>query len=155
MIRPATLDDAPALGALSYAATHAGYAEFADDLGGLPTVAEQVADWRRHLAGEGAGWTWLAEDDDAVVGLVTGSPDHLDEVMVLPDRFRRGIGTALLAHAEQAAREHGSRSLTLWTYPGNARARSLYEARGWVPDGDAPEPARLGPQVQYRKALGP
>lgn len=154
MIRRATVDDAPALGALSFAATHAGYGEFADELGALPSVAEQVADWRRHLAAEGAGWSWLAADEDAVVGLVTGSPEHLDELMVLPDRFGRGVGSALLAHAESAAREHGSTSLTLWTYTANARARGLYERRGWKLDGDA-EPGRLGAQVQYRKALAP
>jgi GNAT superfamily N-acetyltransferase len=152
VIRAATVEDAPALGALAFAASHAGYGEFADDLRALPDVADQVADWRRHLAAEGAGWTWVAEDDDAIVGLVTGSAEHVDELMVLPDRVGRGIGSALLAHIEAAAGAEGTTSMTLRTYTANARARGLYEQRGWVLDGDA-EDGRLGPQVQYRKAL--
>ncbi len=152
MIRPASLDDAPALGALSFAATHAGYGEFAEDLRALPTVAEQVADWRRHLAERGAGWTWIAEDDDAIVGLVTGSAEHLDEVMVLPEKFGLGIGKALLTHFEAAAREAGSTRLTLWVYEANARARAVYERSGWTLDGPAAEDGRLGAQVQYSKA---
>ncbi len=153
MIRPAGVEDASALGALSFAATHAGYAAWAEELGELPTVVEQVADWRGRLAAGGAGWTWLAEDDDAVVGLVSASPERVEELMVLPDRFGRGIGTALLAHAEAAAREAGGTRLTLVTYTANARARALCERHGWVLDGDA-EPGRIGPQVRYAKALG-
>lgn len=153
MIRAASVDDAPALGALAYAAAHAGYGEFADDLRALPSVAEEVADWRRHLTERGAGWTWLAEDDDAVVGLVTGSAEHLDEVMVLPDRFGVGIGKALIAHFEAAAFEAGSARLTLWTYAENARARAVYERLGWTLDAAAADDGRLGARVQYSKAL--
>ena len=89
-----------------------------------------------------------------LMGLVTGSPQHVDELMVLPDRFGRGVGSALLAHAEAAAREDGSTSITLWTYAANARGRTFCEQHGWELDGDA-EPGRLGAQVQYRKALAP
>lgn len=152
MIRPATVDDAAALGALSFAATQAGYAEFVDDLRGRPNVAERVADWRRHLSAEGAGWTWVAVDEDVLVGLVTGTDAHLEELMVLPDRFGQGVGSELLQHFEEAARANGSTDLTLWTYAENTRAREFYEARGWRLDGDGDD-GRHGPQVQFRKVL--
>ena len=153
MIRPATVEDAPALAAVHVGAMLAGYAEFADDLSALPGIAERVPGWRAWLTGQGAGWTWLAEDDDAIVGVVAARPGHVDELMVLPDRFGCGVGGALLAHAEAAIEAGGSASATLCTYAANARSRGLYEHHGWTLDGDA-DPGTLGPQVRYRKELG-
>jgi ribosomal protein S18 acetylase RimI-like enzyme len=43
----------------------------------------------------------------------------------------RGIGGHLLAFAEEWARTHGCRFITLGVFPGNARARALYERHGY------------------------
>ena len=51
---------------------------------------------------------------------------------VLPDHARRGIGRALLAHAIAHARDAGIEQLTLTVTQGNAAARELYAAAGFV-----------------------
>lgn len=45
-----------------------------------------------------------------------------------------GVGRALLAHAEEWARRHGLKLLTLNVFAGNARARRVYEKAGFVPE---------------------
>lgn len=151
MIRPATVEDATKLAAVEVGAMLAGYAEFADDLSALPSIAEEVAAWRGVLR-DGAAGVWLAEDDGTALGLVACSRGRLDELMVLPDRWGDGVGAALLAHAEEALRASGAASATLWLYEANTRARGFYERRGWVLDAGA-DRGVLGPQLQYRKQL--
>jgi ribosomal protein S18 acetylase RimI-like enzyme len=53
---------------------------------------------------------------------------------VAPGFDRRGIGRALLAYAERWAREHHCRHVTLAVFPGNERARALYERAGYGTD---------------------
>jgi ribosomal protein S18 acetylase RimI-like enzyme len=43
----------------------------------------------------------------------------------------RGIGARLLEFSEAFARDHGCRFITLGVFPGNARARALYERHGY------------------------
>lgn len=62
----------------------------------------------------------------------TGSPNcHISDIVVVPEMDGRGIGSRLLAFAEQWARQHDCRFLTLGVFPGNARARALYERHGY------------------------
>jgi ribosomal protein S18 acetylase RimI-like enzyme len=58
----------------------------------------------------------------------------LEDLFVDPDYRRRGVGSALLRHAERFARDtHGSR-LSLFTARTNLIAQALYEANGYVRD---------------------
>jgi ribosomal protein S18 acetylase RimI-like enzyme len=59
---------------------------------------------------------------------------HVSDLAVAPGCDRRGIGGAMLVHAEAWARTHRCKLLTLSVFPGNARARSLYERTGFAPD---------------------
>jgi len=59
---------------------------------------------------------------------------HIADLAVSPRHEGRGVGRALLAHAEAWAREHRCRLMTLAVFPGNARARALYEAAGYGAD---------------------
>jgi ribosomal protein S18 acetylase RimI-like enzyme len=59
---------------------------------------------------------------------------HISDLAVAPGHDGRGIGSALLAHAETWARSHRCKLLTLAVFPGNARARSLYERSGFTTD---------------------
>lgn len=79
---------------------------------------------------------WL---DGALAGTVTldlataENQPHvaaLQKMMVDPTARRRGIGRALLRRAEQAARAHGRRLVSLDTRAGSA-AEALYRAEGW------------------------
>ena len=66
------------------------------------------------------GQVWVAAGDDdrpvgfAVVSILDGNA-HLDELDVLPDHGRRGLGTALVETACTWARSVGYRAITLST----------------------------------------
>jgi ribosomal protein S18 acetylase RimI-like enzyme len=103
-------------------------------------------DLARHLAEQPPGsHVFVAEDDagervgflhlQTVSDYFTGAQNcHVADVAVAPEREGRGIGSALLAHAEDWARQHRCRHLTLAVFPGNARARALYERHGFGVD---------------------
>jgi len=54
---------------------------------------------------------------------------------VEPAFARSGVGAALMAGAEAAARSEGRGQMKLWVLAENPRARSFYEAQGYAPDG--------------------
>ena len=59
---------------------------------------------------------------------------HVADLAVAQGHDGRGIGRALLAHAETWAKRHRCKLLTLAVFPGNARARALYERTGFTAD---------------------
>lgn len=68
----------------------------------------------------------------ATVDFLTGAPNcHISDLAVAPAMDGRGVGSHLLAFAETWARERGCRFVTLGVFPGNARARALYERHGY------------------------
>ncbi|KRE90755.1 GCN5 family acetyltransferase [Frateuria sp. Soil773] len=105
------------------------------------------SDLAHHLDDQPANsFLFVAEDaqDGAPVGFVhlqkvqdyfTGRTNcHISDLAVAPAHEGRGIGKALLAHAEDWAREHRCALVTLSVFPGNERARALYEASGYATD---------------------
>lgn len=60
----------------------------------------------------------------------------LEDLFVDPGARRAGIGAALLAHAEQFARETGASRMTLSTAHANTPAQRLYERHGWILDNE-------------------
>lgn len=101
------------------------------------------ADVARHLAEQPPGsHVFVAEDDageragflhlQTVPDWFTGARNcHISDLAVAPALDGRGIGRALLEFAEAWAREHHCRHLTLAVFPGNERARALYERSGF------------------------
>lgn len=59
---------------------------------------------------------------------------HISDLVVTPGNDGRGIGSALLAHAHAWAKEQHCRHITLAVFPGNTRARALYERHGYGVD---------------------
>ena len=59
---------------------------------------------------------------------------HIADLAVAPCHEGRGVGQALLAHAERWAKVHRCKLLTLSVFPGNTRARALYERDGFAVD---------------------
>jgi len=59
---------------------------------------------------------------------------HVSDLAVATGQDGRGIGRALLAHAETWARGHRCKGLTLSVFPANTRARDLYERAGFAAD---------------------
>jgi len=101
------------------------------------------ADVERHLAEQPAGThIFVAEDEGGqrvgflhlqmVTDYFTAAQNcHVSDLAVAPGCDGRGIGRALLAHAERWARERHCRHVTLAVFPGNERARALYERAGY------------------------
>ena len=57
---------------------------------------------------------------------------HLLNITVDPALHRRGYGLALLAHANDCARDKGMRSVMLEVRPSNHRALAIYERYGFT-----------------------
>ena len=103
-------------------------------------------DVARHLREQPAGThIFVAEDEDAVlVGFLhlqttadyfTHAQNcHIADLAVAPERDGQGVGSALLLFAEDWAKRHRCRHLTLAVFPGNERARALYERHGYGVD---------------------
>jgi ribosomal protein S18 acetylase RimI-like enzyme len=103
-------------------------------------------DLGRHLDEQPANsYVFVAEDaEGARAGFIhlqktqdffTGRGNcHISDLAVAPRHEGRGVARALLGHAEAWAREHQCQLLTLAVFPGNERARALYEAAGYGTD---------------------
>lgn len=84
------------------------------------------------------------DESDVLVGfaLVRMQPDamnrepsaHLETLAVAEGAEGKGVGSALLASAEDAAKKEGARSMSLHVFETNERARELYARKGYVAD---------------------
>ncbi|HEV2457279.1 MAG TPA: GNAT family N-acetyltransferase [Ktedonobacterales bacterium] len=106
-----------------------------------PPTAVVIEDFLR----DGQGAWFLAEAGGRVVGfatvrlrpaadepfLVPAVRAHVDSLGILPAWRRRGIGRRLMAAAEQWARQHDARRITLNVWEFNDGALQLYEALGY------------------------
>ena len=73
------------------------------------------------------------------------SDAYLEELYVVPDQRRKGIGRALLNAATDAARNAGANHFELTTGETDTEARALYESRGLTNHEGAPD----GPRMLY------
>ena len=87
---------------------------------------------------------FVARDEQGPCGVIlldprglAGSP-YVKSVAVVADRRSQGIGGALMDFAEDRCRER-ARFLFLCVSSFNTRARSFYEARGFVTVGELPD----------------
>lgn len=128
-------------------------------------------DWPRRF--DVAGWTILAAYEDGhrvggavvVVGdprlnLTRGDPGLavLWDLRVAPEVRHRGIGSALLRAAQDAAVRRGARELRVETQQVNVAACSFYQHHGFslkqaLPDAYAFLPDEI--QLIWRKTIGP
>jgi len=128
LIRTATLDDAPALAALS---AHHGY----------PATAGAMRERLGRIAARDDYETFVAERDGRAVGYagvmhglsyVYDRPyARLLALVVEPEERGMGTGAALVAAAERWAREHGAGQLHLTTALHRDGAHRFYERLGY------------------------
>jgi ribosomal protein S18 acetylase RimI-like enzyme len=107
----------------------------------------------------------IAEEDGDVVGFATSGEsrdedagDRVGEIrsfFVAAGRWRRGIGSALLAAALDSLRDRGCTEATLWSFESNDRANAFYESHGFTRDGAGKTEEAWGhiPEVRYRRSL--
>ncbi len=74
------------------------------------------------------GCLWMGNAVDQVEG---DRHAHVFLLYVVPEHRRRGIGSALMRHAESWARERGDRRLGLQVFADNAIALHLYKSLGF------------------------
>jgi ribosomal protein S18 acetylase RimI-like enzyme len=79
-------------------------------------------------AGRALGFIHVTTDEDYYADSRTG---HIADVVVSPDAGERGVGSALIAYAEEWARQRGFAMLTLNVFAANRRARDLYARLGF------------------------
>jgi ribosomal protein S18 acetylase RimI-like enzyme len=149
-IRPAVVDDAPAMGRVmveSWLSAHRGQ---------VPETAWQkrVAEWTPEVSARGWARTlaeqagsdparavYLVAEDDAgvLIGLVSGtvvedeppgSTAEIGALYVAPDCRGRGVGGSLLSEAARALGGLGCSSLRIAVLTANLPARAFYEAMG-------------------------
>jgi GNAT superfamily N-acetyltransferase len=140
-IRPARDDEAPVVADLYWRARLAA-------IPAIPPSVHPEDDVHRHFAETVLPQrdTWLAVEDDAVVGFLALEPGWVDHLYLEPSRTGEGIGTQLLDHAKAVQPE----GLDLWAFRANTGARRFYERHGFVAvaftEGDNEEGA---PDVRY------
>ena len=89
---------------------------------------------------------WVADAGRDVAGFLALAGSYVDRLYVLPALQRRGVGTALLAHAKALS----PAGLELHTHQKNAKARAFYEKHAFeaIRFGTSPPP-ECEPDVEY------
>ncbi|HEY7626739.1 MAG TPA: GNAT family N-acetyltransferase [Ilumatobacteraceae bacterium] len=145
-IRTASADDLDQV----VACVHAAYSKYVPLIGREP--APMLADYPTLIA---AGFVHLAEDSDGMVGLIVMWPEdgrwYIDNIAVRPNGQGRGVGSALLAAAEAAARDDGCTELWLYTNEAMSENLDYYPRRGFTETGRSAESGYR--RVYYSKTL--
>ena len=139
MVRPATLDDSPAIARVHVASWRSTYRTILpDDFLESLTDAGYADRWRR-LIGEGSSLVYVAEDDGAVVGFASGGRERAEEpgytgelhaIYVLDAFQHRGHGRGLVKAMVDGLREMGLEDMIVWVLKDNQPARRFYERLG-------------------------
>ena len=123
--------------------------EYEDYTPGAAVLTERIGE----LLAEKAITVLLAGDPPLGLGLFRIRPSlwakagdaYLEELYVIPERRRQGIGRALLEASIEAAREAGANHFELTTGETDTEARALYESRGFTNHEGTPD----GPRMLY------
>jgi ribosomal protein S18 acetylase RimI-like enzyme len=151
-VRDAALGDAPAIGAVFDAAVRVGWT-FLGERAQRPMFGP--ANWEALVAEQA---TFVATDPaGAVVGFTVVRPTEgeLYLLFVHPDHAGRGVGRALLKAAHDALRQAGHREVFLFTEERNTRARAVYAAAGYRPDGTVRESDFDGARLRELRLIAP
>ena len=72
----------------------------------------------------------LSPDDD-----VKGTAGRLNRIYLHPSAWGNGYGNTLMHWCEETIKALGFKTIRLWVFEVNARARHFYEKHGYKPDG--------------------
>lgn len=152
-IRVATREDLPAVEQVRISTWQVAYRGIVPDhyLDTMTLTPERVA-WLEERWSEGSARTWVACEDDGVVGMAVTGPCRDDDrafetelygLYVLPSHWGTGAGPLLWDAAQPFT--------SLWVLSDNARARRFYERRGFR--ADRPKLFEVGgvevPEIRY------
>jgi ribosomal protein S18 acetylase RimI-like enzyme len=139
MIRPAKLEDAPAIARVHVASWQSTYQGMLPDEF-LASLSETgyAERWKR-VIGEGSSRVYVAEDEGEVVGFASGGHERAGEtgysgelyaIYVIDAAQRRGFGHELVRSTVAGLRELGLDDMIIWVLRDNQPARSFYERLG-------------------------
>jgi GNAT superfamily N-acetyltransferase len=167
VIRPAVVEDVPALARVQVRAWLHAYSGFMDpdEIAARPAEVREPQ-WRTALTDPSHPATTVVWDQDGTVaGFATTGPardEDLDAgtgelyaIYVDPPAQGAGVGRALHADALARLAAAGFGRATLWTFAANDQAIAFYERLGWRPD-SAPPPHPdhwAAPSVRYLRDL--
>lgn len=141
-LREAVAADAAALASVFVSSWKAGYPGVVEDAVIAALDEGEVAGWLLPMASAHQQTVLAESPDGSVLGWVRfgddpddGTKGHIYSLYVRPSAGGRGVGRRLLEHAIELCGSHGARPVTLWVFEANARARRLYTAAGFAPDG--------------------
>ena len=144
LCRRATVDDVPAICDLAQDLNRIHHAAWPAIFARASGPSHDEPHWRQSVVGT-ANAAFVAELEDRIVGFVTLTLVNEDHVLVQPVRFARinsvcvaatargaGIGSSLMAAAEEWSISQGASDLRLVVYEFNASAVRLYEELGFT-----------------------
>ncbi len=168
-IRAAESGDADAIARVHVDAWRAAYRRIIDDayLDGL-SAERRAAAWRASLERGPPPETLVAVHEHACAGWIchdrsrdaddAARAGEIWAIYVSPERWRGGIGRALVQHAERALAARGLHACTVWVLERNDPAIAFYRAQGFGAEPDARREHPVGRQnlveIRLRKALG-
>ncbi len=112
---------------------------------------------KAHADAEVSGWiahvlllrtdAWVAERDDTVLGFIALHDGWVEQLYLVPNCCRQGIGTALLA----IVKRYNPAGLRLFCFQRNSRSRAFYEANGFaaVRFSDGSDNEEQEPDIEY------
>ena len=74
---------------------------------------------------------WVAVSDEKIVGVIMTNQDWVDDLWVLPEQRRQGVGRRLLAKGEAEIAARGFKTCRLRVVHSNAVAVQFYLNQGW------------------------
>jgi GNAT superfamily N-acetyltransferase len=162
-VRKAGESDTREIAAVHVRAWRAAFRGLVPDevLDGL-SVADRERDWRTVLSAVGRSFTFVGIGDEqrvegfctvAAPGTDEDAGEHTAEVVatyVDPQRWRAGIGSAVLEAALSELGERGWQDATLWVLARNDQARAFYANFGFEPDGAETKHDWSGEEVAVR-----
>lgn len=162
-LRPYHHADAARVVDLFVAAWQQGYRGIVPDAVLSELDVRTATDWLRPSPSDPSLRTTVAESDGVIAGFIRygADPDPTRDgvgfvaaLYVHPDMAGRGIARRLLAHAMTALECTGHELVRLWVFANNVRARQLYAAAGFVPEGSQEvDPRWQTPQVRMTRPL--
>jgi GNAT superfamily N-acetyltransferase len=99
-----------------------------------------------------AGWVAAASDD--LIGWMLTSDCWLEDLWVPRSSWGQGVGSALLARAEQEIAARGIATANLSVIASNARAIAFYERRSWQRLREVPHELLSIPRLEMTKRVG-
>jgi GntR family transcriptional regulator len=160
-LREANESDAPALASVFIEAWREGYRGVVDDVIIDALDMDEVTTWLAGVVRDTSATTLVAERSDGeILGFARFGDDtdepangHLFALYVAPHASGRGVGRLLLERVISELDPESRRTITLWVFESNERARRLYRAAGFEASGRRRvEEEYRAQEIQMRRA---